>query len=220
MLRWTVVCINGGKDNVFFYGFINNQSFFSIQKRNFFASLKKKIMTINEAYVIYFSPTHTSKQVAEAIVRGTGIEKEKLIDITRQAAADLVIPATALLHRCSGHGGDQHRLAHESLAKLAFKEPICPMLSTCESPSQAPLCHYTLRTVTDRPEGTFRSLRYTFGGDHPSQTTHQAMSSSPGVRIQTNKGSYFNSGSTDTGVPASKPPTYPTHRVPKFNAKL
>ena len=44
------------------------------------------------------------------------------------------------------------------------------------SPSQAPLCHYTLRTVTDRPEGTFRSLRYAFGGDHPSQTTHQAMS--------------------------------------------
>ena len=44
------------------------------------------------------------------------------------------------------------------------------------SPSQAPLCHYTLRTVTNRPEGTFRSLRYSFGGDHPSQTTCHAMS--------------------------------------------
>ena len=42
--------------------------------------------------------------------------------------------------------------------------------------SQAPLCHCTLRTVTKRTEGTFRSLRYSFGGDHPSQTTHQAMS--------------------------------------------
>ena len=42
----------------------------------------------------------------------------------------------------------------------------------------------------------------------------------PGVRTQTNEGSYFNSGSTNTGVPVSKPPTYPTHRVPKFNAKL
>ena len=86
--------------------------------------------------------------------------------------------------------------------------------------SQAPLCHYTLRTVTDRPEGTFRSLRYAFGGDHPSQTTHQAMSFYPEVRTQTNEGSYFNSGSTNTGVPDSLPPTYPTHRVPKFNAKL
>ena len=44
------------------------------------------------------------------------------------------------------------------------------------SHSQAPLCHYTLRTVTNRTEGTFRSLRYSFGGDHPSQTTHQALS--------------------------------------------
>ncbi|KAF1857614.1 hypothetical protein Lal_00014625 [Lupinus albus] len=41
---------------------------------------------------------------------------------------------------------------------------------------QAPLCHYTLRTVTKRAEGTFESLRYSFGGDHPSQTTHHAMS--------------------------------------------
>ena len=44
------------------------------------------------------------------------------------------------------------------------------------SPSQAPLCHCALRPVTDRPEGTFRSLRYAFGGDHPSQTTRHAVS--------------------------------------------
>ena len=43
------------------------------------------------------------------------------------------------------------------------------------------MCHYTLRPVTNRPEGTFRSLRYSFGGDHPSQTTHQAMSPSHGL---------------------------------------
>ena len=42
--------------------------------------------------------------------------------------------------------------------------------------SQAPLYHCTLRTVTKRAEGTFGSLRYSFGGDHPSQTTHQTMS--------------------------------------------
>jgi len=48
--------------------------------------------------------------------------------------------------------------------------------STCQSHSQAPLCHCTLQTVTNRLEGTFGSLRYSFGGDHPSQTTHHALS--------------------------------------------
>ena len=56
------------------------------------------------------------------------------------------------------------------------------------SPSQAPLCHYTLRTVTNRPEGTFRSLRYTFGGDHPSQTTHQSVSSFHELELKQMKG--------------------------------
>src|SRR5882672_7605599 len=42
--------------------------------------------------------------------------------------------------------------------------------------SQAPLCYCTPRTITNRTEGTFESLRYTFGGDHPSQTTHHTMS--------------------------------------------
>ena len=51
-----------------------------------------------------------------------------------------------------------------------------PTCSACRPPSQAPLCHYTPGPVTNRPEGTFRSLRYAFGGDHPSQTTRQARS--------------------------------------------
>ena len=51
-----------------------------------------------------------------------------------------------------------------------------PACSACRPPSQAPFCHYTLRPVTNRPEGTFESLRYSFGGDHPSQTTRQARS--------------------------------------------
>ena len=32
--------------------------------------------------------------------------------------------------------------------------------------------------ITDHAEGTFASLRYSFGGDHPSQTTHHTMSHS------------------------------------------
>src|SRR5690554_7451194 len=77
-----------------------------------------------------------------------------------------------------------------------------------------------LRTVTNRPERTFRSLRYSFGGDHPSQTTHHTVSSHKGVRSQTPEGPYFNSGSTITSVTASQPPAYPTHQMPKFNVKL
>ena len=44
------------------------------------------------------------------------------------------------------------------------------------SRSQAPLCVYTLRTITDRAEGTIALLRYCLGGDRPSQTTHQTLS--------------------------------------------
>ena len=42
----------------------------------------------------------------------------------------------------------------------------------------------------------------------------------PRVRTQTIKGPYFNGDSTNTGVPASMSPAYPTHQLPKFNVKL
>ena len=54
--------------------------------------------------------------------------------------------------------------------------PYFRTCSTCLSPSQARFCHCTLRAVTIRAERTLGSLRYSFGGDHPSQTTHQAVS--------------------------------------------
>ena len=40
------------------------------------------------------------------------------------------------------------------------------------------------------------------------------------VRNQMREGQYFNNGSTGTGVLASQPPDYPTHRAPGRNAKL
>ena len=40
------------------------------------------------------------------------------------------------------------------------------------------------------------------------------------VRTSTTPGWYFKDGSTRTGVPASKPPTYPTQVPSKSNAKL
>ena len=48
--------------------------------------------------------------------------------------------------------------------------------STCWSRSQAPFCLYTLRAISDRAEGTFGRLRYSLGGDRPSQTAHQTLS--------------------------------------------
>ena len=74
--------------------------------------------------------------------------------------------------------------------------------------------------MTKRAEGSFGSLRYSFGGDHPSQTTHQIVSSRLGVSPQTSQGWYFNNDSTTTGVTASQSPTYPTHDLPENNIKL
>jgi hypothetical protein len=48
--------------------------------------------------------------------------------------------------------------------------------STCRSRSQAPLYVCTRCAVSIRAEGTFVRLRYSLGGDRPSQTTHQTLS--------------------------------------------
>ena len=48
--------------------------------------------------------------------------------------------------------------------------------STCMSRSQATLCQCTLRLISIQPEVTFERLRYSLGGDRPSQTAHQTLS--------------------------------------------
>ena len=50
------------------------------------------------------------------------------------------------------------------------------LLGMSASQSSALMPLHSIRPVTNRPEGTFGSLRYAFGGDHPSQTTHQTVS--------------------------------------------
>ena len=50
------------------------------------------------------------------------------------------------------------------------------LCSTCQSRSQAGLCHCTQRPISDRSEPTIARLRYSLGGDRPSQTTHHALS--------------------------------------------
>ena len=60
------------------------------------------------------------------------------------------------------------------------------------SRSQAPLYVYALRAITGRTEGTIARLRYSFGGDRPSQTTRLPRSPgrihSPGLESQHYKG--------------------------------
>src|SRR5690606_24213181 len=50
------------------------------------------------------------------------------------------------------------------------------LCSTCLSRSQAGLCHCTQQPISDRFEPTIARLRYSLGGDRPSQTTHHAGS--------------------------------------------
>ena len=54
--------------------------------------------------------------------------------------------------------------------------PVSCLLGMSPSQSSALMPLHSVRPVTNRPEGTFGSLRYAFGGDHPSQTAHQAVS--------------------------------------------
>ena len=62
-------------------------------------------------------------------------------------------------------------------------KPYFRTCSTCLSRSQAPFCLYTLRAISVRAEGTFGRLRYSFGGDRPSQTAHLILSSVSLLRL-------------------------------------
>ncbi len=59
------------------------------------------------------------------------------------------------------------------------------LCSTCRSRSQAGLCHCTRRAISDRSEPTIARLRYSLGGDRPSQTPRHAGSRLPvqGARL-------------------------------------
>ena len=50
------------------------------------------------------------------------------------------------------------------------------LCSICRSRSQAGLCHCTRQLISDQLEPTIARLRYSLGGDRPSQTTHHARS--------------------------------------------
>ena len=95
--------------------------------------------------------------------------------------------------------------------------------STCQSRSQATLCLYTCTLISIQCKVTFARLRYSLGGDRPSQTAYLALSTYPiraRVRNLNCQGWYFTNDSFHTSVQNSQSPTYPTHDSPDLNAKL
>ena len=67
-------------------------------------------------------------------------------------------------------------------------------------------------------------LRYSLGGDRPSQTAQIALSTvrihGAGLELKHNKGGVSFAGSPRAGTHGSTPPTYATHAGPKPNTKL
>ena len=80
--------------------------------------------------------------------------------------------------------------------------------STCWCRSQASLCFYTLRTISNRSEETFVRLRYSFGGDRPSQTAHLTLSRHQlhGARLE----SQYCQGGIPQVTPASLTTCFPS----------
>ena len=73
--------------------------------------------------------------------------------------------------------------------------------STCLSHSQAPFCICTRRLISIQSEGTFGRLRYSLGGDRPSQTAHLTLS------LYQLHGSRLEIQSIKGGIPTPTPST-------------
>lgn len=76
-------------------------------------------MIVNEVHLIYFSPTRTSKQIAEAIVRGTGITNVITTNLTLNFSPELKIKESALtVIAVPVYGGHVAPLAMERLRDI------------------------------------------------------------------------------------------------------
>ena len=106
-----------GKDNKYFWFHKQSNLFFNVKV--YLCYIKENSMTVNEAHLIYFSPTHTSKQVAEAIVHGTGIKNVVSMNLTLQTVEETVIPTSALaVIVVPVYGGHVAPLAMERLESI------------------------------------------------------------------------------------------------------
>ena len=63
---------------------------------------------------------------------------------------------------------------HRRITRTLFRD-----CSTCRSHSKATLYPCALRAISIRPEVTIARLRYSLGGDRPSQTAHLTLSRTP-----------------------------------------
>ncbi len=76
-------------------------------------------MELIKAHLVYFSPTSTSKQVAQAIVHGTGAENISVTDITHHSPGEVNIPSDTLtVIAVPVYGGHVAPLAMERLQNI------------------------------------------------------------------------------------------------------
>lgn len=77
---------------------------------------------------------------------------------------------------CYPRGNFYPLIANLSIQNWQFTKTYFRTCSTCTSCSQAPFYLYALRMISNHSEGTFVRLRYSLGGDRPSQTVCQTLS--------------------------------------------
>ena len=110
-------------------------------------------------------------------------------------------------------------IQHRRITKPYFR--IC---STYKSRSQALFYLYARCLIADQAEGTFELLRYSLGGDRPSQTAHLALSAArfhgSGLEFKHNKAGVSHCDLGGPGSPPAESPSYATHAGPKPNTKL
>lgn len=76
-------------------------------------------MDIKNVYLVTFSPTHTSKRIGEAIVRGLEMPSVTMVDVTLQSAGNREIPSDALaVFAVPVYGGHVAPLALERMAGI------------------------------------------------------------------------------------------------------
>ena len=114
---------------------------------------------------------------------------------------------------------DDPSIRNHRITKTCFR--TC---STDKSRSQVPFYLCALRLIANQAEGTIALLRYSLGGDRPSQTAQLTLSAARfhgiSVRNKAYSGWYFKVGSTTAGATVSQPPTYPTQNIPQPNISL
>ena len=114
---------------------------------------------------------------------------------------------------------DDPSIRNHRITRTYFR--ICLSYLSC---SQAHLYPYALRAIANRTECTIVLLRYSLGGDRPSQTAQITLSTArihgTELEFKHNKGGVSLADSGGAGTPPSESPTYATHAGPKPNTKL